>query len=232
MLSLGPALPARVSKHDRDPRHATSTRNGRGDIQAGMADGVGKIPPVGRDADDEVIRRMGQGDAGALRRLYERHGGRAMAIALRILQQRHDAEDVVQETFLEIWKRAASFDPGRGEAAAWISTIARTRAIDRLRLRGSAARAVAASFQPMAPVHTPVEAVEQREARRIVEAALGALPAEQRTVIELAYFQGLSQTEIAERTGEALGTVKTRVRLAMEKLSGLVGGDSIPGGAR
>jgi RNA polymerase sigma-70 factor (ECF subfamily) len=178
-----------------------------------------------------VIRRVAQGDAAALRSLYERYGGRAMAIALRVLHQPSEAEEVVQETFLEIWKRAASYDPGRGAVAAWVATITRTRAIDRLRLRGSAARAVA-SADVLAPVRTPVEDVEQREARRIVEAALQALPAEQRQVIELAYFQGLSQSEIAERTGEPLGTVKTRVRLAMEKLSLLIGNDELPGGAK
>jgi RNA polymerase sigma-70 factor (ECF subfamily) len=197
-----------------------------------MADGVGKIPPVARDAEGEVIRRVEQGDAGALRTLYERFGGRAMAIALRVLQQPHEAEEVVQETFLEIWRRAASFDPNRGAPAAWVATIARTRAIDRLRLRGSAARAAAASVEPAPPARTPVEAVEQREARQVITAALHALPEEQRQVIELAYFQGLSQSEIAERTGEALGTVKTRVRLAMEKLSGLVRNDQLPRGAR
>jgi len=197
-----------------------------------MADGVGKIPPVARDAEGEVIRRVEQGDANALRTLYERFAGRAMAIALRVLQQPHEAEEVVQETFLEIWKRAASYDPSRGAPAAWVATIARTRAIDRLRLRGSTARAVAASAEPPLPARTAVEAVEQREARQIITAALLALPEEQRRVIELAYFQGLSQSEIADRTGEALGTVKTRVRLAMEKLSGLVQNDQLPRGAR
>jgi RNA polymerase sigma-70 factor, ECF subfamily len=193
-----------------------------------MADGVGTILLGARDAENELVRRVVRGDAGALRTIYERHGGRAMAIALRVLQLPHEAEEVVQETFLEIWKRAATFDPGRGAVAAWVSTIARTRAIDRLRLRASAARAAAVSAEPLPPARTPVEAVEQREARQIIEVALRALPEEQRRVIELAYFQGLSQSEIAERTGEALGTVKTRVRLAMEKLSGLVGN----GGAR
>jgi RNA polymerase sigma-70 factor (ECF subfamily) len=197
-----------------------------------MADGVGKIPPEARDGEREVIRRVEQGDAGALRTLYERYAGRAMAIALRVLQQPHEAEEVVQETFLEIWKRASSYDPNRGAVAAWVCTIARTRAIDRLRLQSSATRAAAAAAAPLPPSRTPVEAVEQREARGVIEAALRALPEEQRQVIELAYFSGLSQSEIADRTGEALGTVKTRVRLAMEKLSALVGSDRLPRGAR
>ena len=153
-----------------------------------------------------------------------------MAIALRVLKDRTEAEDVVQETFLEIWKRAAEFDANRGGADAWIVTIARSRAIDRLRSRDSAARAATASATP-APLPRaapPLELAEERQNRERIAAALATLPSEQRAAIELAYFEGLTQREISERTGDPLGTVKTRVRLAIEKLAAILEGGGPP----
>lgn len=167
------------------------------------------------------------GDPGALELLYQRHAPRAMAIALRVLGSPTEAEEIVQETFLEVWRRAAQYDSARGTATAWIAAMARSRAIDRARTRGSAARAVAAAadeeLPPGAP--SPLEDIERRRERERVSAALRTLPAEQRQPIQLAYFHGLSQREIAERTGQPLGTVKTRVRIAMEKLATLLGGE-------
>lgn len=191
-------------------------------------------PPMPGPLNDEetaaarLVQRAAGGDRRALAELYELHGGRAYALALRILHAPHDAEEIVQETFLEAWRRAAQYDPGRGAPAAWLCTIARTRALDRLRSRSVGSRTLdgAAGEPPPAPPPTPLETAERRETRERVNVALGTLPPEQRLALELAYFEGLTQTEIAARTGDPLGTVKTRVRLALEKLAGLLG----PGG--
>ena len=178
------------------------------------------------DEDAEACARVARGDARALAALYQRHAGRVKALALRILGSPPEAEEIVQETFVEVWRRAGQYELGRGAVRAWITTIARSRAIDRLRSRGVGERSVAAlAHEDRQPTPaTPLENVEQRAERERVAQALAELPDAQRRVIELAYFEGKSQREIAESTGEPLGTVKTRVRLAMEKLAGLLGG--------
>jgi RNA polymerase sigma-70 factor (ECF subfamily) len=160
----------------------------------------------------------------ALRVLYEEHAGRAMAIAMRVLRNEPEAEDVVQEAFLEIWRRAEQFDDQRGGVAAWVVTIARSRAIDRLRSTGTTSRAVEAASGALIPTPEilPCEQVERRRDELRVAAALDRLPAEQRQAIALAYFEGLSQSEIAAKTGNPLGTVKMRVKLAMGKLAKLL----------
>jgi len=167
------------------------------------------------------------GNSAAMRTLYERCAGRVWSVTLRILGSRPDAEEVLQESFLEVWRRAREFDPARGELETWVMTIARTRAIDRKRTLGTVARvAEEVATQPPPVSATPVnpsEAAEQGQEQARVAAAMGALPPEQRQVVELAYFEGLSQREIAERTGDPLGTVKTRARLALEKLASLLG---------
>jgi RNA polymerase sigma-70 factor (ECF subfamily) len=175
------------------------------------------------DSDDlALIRRAARGDHQALHGLYERHAARAMALALRVLHQPTEAEEVVQESFFEVWRRAPEYDPVRGSPQAWIFTICRTRAIDRLRSRAAGARVLSQQDADANVASSPVEGAEQRQARERIDAALSQLPAEQRRVLELAYFEGLSQSEIAGRTGEPLGTVKTRVRLGMEKLASLL----------
>jgi len=170
--------------------------------------------------------RVAAGDVGALRVLYDEHAPRAMAIALRILRGLEEAEDVVQETFLEVWRRSAQFDEGRGGAVAWIVTIARSRAIDRFRASRTAGRAldgVVVNEDVMrTALPSPADRMEERRDGARVAAALAALPAPQRETIELAYFEGLSQSEIAAKTGTPLGTVKMRVKLAIAKLTGLL----------
>jgi RNA polymerase sigma-70 factor (ECF subfamily) len=183
---------------------------------------LGVLAPAGA-GDEALLRRVAAGDARALRRLYDRCAPTALALALRILRNRAEAEDTLQDAFLEAWKRAKSFDPRRGSATAWVMTIARSRALDRLRARGSVDRTAQAVAREQAlPLPLPIESAEQRQERDRLQRALSALPPEQRAVLELAYFEGLTQSEIAARTGDPLGTVKTRCRLALDKLAGLL----------
>jgi RNA polymerase sigma-70 factor, ECF subfamily len=154
----------------------------------------------------------------ALRALYRSCAGKVMAVAFRILRDRGEAEDVVQETFLELWRRGEEYDARRASPSTWAVVIARSRAIDRLRARASAARAAAREPGTEEPVAPAAEPLERREERERVRGALAELPAEQREALELALYDGLSHREIAARTGQPLGTVKTRIRVAMEKL--------------
>ncbi len=178
--------------------------------------------PLG--ADRRLLERVIGGDSAALRTIYDRCSGRVFGISLRILGTRPDAEEVLQETFLEVWKRAREYDPNRGSVEGWVVTIARSRSIDRLRSRGAAAQLSEADPRNSmsSAALAPLEAAERRQNSERVAAALKTLPPEQRHVLELAYFEGLSQSEIASRLGDPLGTVKTRVRLGMEKLAGLL----------
>ena len=177
------------------------------------------------DGDAELLARVARGDRAALAALYQALAGQALAVALRVLGSRADAEEVLQDAFVEVWTRARSFDAERGGARAWVLAIARNRAIDRLRRRGAVARLVTgAANEPTASGTTPLEMVEQRQARDKIQAALRELSPEQRQVLELGYFEGLSQSEIAARLDEPLGTVKTRVRAALQKLAELVPG--------
>jgi RNA polymerase sigma-70 factor (ECF subfamily) len=149
-----------------------------------------------------------------------------MALAFRLVGERVDAESVVLEAFMQAWRDASRFDAARGSVISWLLTIARTRALDFLRTAGRQAKRTPASVDDVpADVLTAPEGaghpafdVEYREQQRAVAAALGALPDNQRTAIELAFFEGLSHAEIAERLTEPLGTIKTRIRLGMVKL--------------
>lgn len=176
--------------------------------------------------DRRLLERLARGEHDALRLLYEGHGAQVLAVTLRVLRRRAEAEEVVQETFLEAWKRAGEYDPKRAPVHGWLLTIARTRAIDRLRSRETAQRtADAQAAEPSDPGRggpAPLELVEARQDRQRLQAALATLPAEQRAALDLAYFEGLTHREIAERTATPLGTVKTRILLGMKKLAALL----------
>jgi len=192
-----------------------------------MASQQEHVPPAG--ADRALVERMAAGDERALGELYDRHGRTTYSLAVAIVRERADAEEVVADAFGQAWRTADHFDPGRGTVGAWLATITRTRALDLVRAQGRRARALARAAQEgdagvAAPLgragDAPDRGVERQEARRLVELSLAELPEPQRRVIELAYFGGLTQTEIAAELGEPLGTVKTRIRAGMEKLRG------------
>jgi RNA polymerase sigma-70 factor (ECF subfamily) len=164
---------------------------------------------------------MQRGDGRALGALYNRWFPIVNALVARMLKSADDVEDVVEEAFWQAWRQAERFDAERGSMQTWLVTIAWSRALDRLRamrrMREEPLDAVdlaAAADEGAGPAAN----AELAERRRFVRAALAELPAEQREAMELGYFGGLSQTEIAERTGQPLGTVKTRMRLAAQKL--------------
>ena len=173
------------------------------------------------EAEQALASRVARGDHDAFRQVYEACAGRAMAVALRILHRRPEAEEVLQDTFAEVWRRARDFDAARGSLVAWVLNIARSRAIDRFRLQQKVATLAQSAVPPTPSVHftPPPEAAEQSEDRVRIQVALKALPPEQRNVLELAFFAGLSHSEISRHTGDRLGTVKTRLRLGMEKLA-------------
>jgi RNA polymerase sigma-70 factor (ECF subfamily) len=182
--------------------------------------------PSSTIADGELIRRIAARDETAVGLLYDRYGQVLFAVAYRIVGQRSDAEEVVMEAFAQVWREAERFEAGRGSAAAWLTMIGRSRALDFVRSRQRRTRITTAAAQDDPDTgpgmstwrSNPSEAVEHSERKKRVEEALGDLSAPQREAIELAFFEGLSQSEIAERLHEPLGTVKTRVRLGMQKL--------------
>lgn len=178
--------------------------------------------------DNVLIRRIAQGDEQALSQLYDRYAATVMGVALKIVRQREIAEEITQEAFWRVWQRASTFDNSRGNFAPWLFGIARNLSIDELRRR--AARPQAAYEDPERPLLEAIadeanveEVVWLGEQRSVVRSAMQALSAEQREALELAYFSGLTQREIADKLGNPLGTIKTRVRLGLLKLRDLLG---------
>jgi RNA polymerase sigma-70 factor (ECF subfamily) len=164
----------------------------------------------------QLSDRLARGDRQALAALYSMHGSLVFAVALKLLKDRAEAEELVQETFLEAWRRAAQYQPERANVAAWLVTITRSRAIDRLRAKGTVTRTLEVEGRGVAePQARPDDEVDSRRVRSVIRTQVARLPAEQRTLLELAWDEGLSQSEIAARTGLPLGTVKTRTRSAL-----------------
>ena len=175
-----------------------------------------------RDQDwTALIRRMAEGDQSALSSLYDGTSRLIFGLVVRILGDQATAEEVLLDVFTQAWRQAALYDNKRGAPLAWLMTIARSRAIDRLR----SGRPDQQAKEPLerigdlaAQTENPEEVTAISERRNLVRSALGALTPEQREVIELAYYSGLSHSEIAAQLGQPLGTVKTRTRLGMMKL--------------
>ena len=180
-------------------------------------------PEHSHDNDIELLKAIAAKDDAALGQLYDRYRLILFGVLMRILNNREEAEDVLQEVFLQVWRRAADFDENRGRPFTWLVTLARSRGIDRLRGLASRAR-VAMAITGAGASEGPEEASDaandaiRSERVGAVNSALAELPEDQRKPLVLAYFDGLTQSEIATKLGVPLGTVKTRMRTAMIKL--------------
>jgi RNA polymerase sigma-70 factor, ECF subfamily len=177
------------------------------------------------ESDEVLLDRLTRRDADALDALYTRYGRLAFALAYRVVGSPEAAEDVVQEAFLSVWRNAASYQQVRGQVRGWLLTVVRNRAIDSLRAREARPKAGGTlddlSWLP-ADESDPADDALRRVEAATIRGALSALPPEQRQTVELAFFSGLSYPEVAEKMGAPLGTVKSRMRLALERLRGLL----------
>ena len=192
---------------------------------------AGSLPEL---TDEALLERAGNGDQGAIAVLYDRYRGLMYGLATRITGDQALAQDVLQDAFVGIWKNAARFSSARASARTWILSITHHRAVDAVRRRRPTMELPDAELPP--PVQLTVPDVWGDVAQRLdgeaVKAALETLSGVQREAIELAYFGGLTQQEIADRTGAPLGTVKSRVRLGLLQLRGALEGEEAPGAAR
>ena len=182
------------------------------------------LPNPQTDAEDaELLRATARGDESAFARVYDRYSPILLGLLLRILRSRAEAEDVLQEVCLQVWQQARSFDPTRGRPFTWLVTLTRSRAIDRLRAVDSRDRAAQRSAEEAPPDVAPRDWADEEAIRaeraEAVRDALGELPEEQRQVLVLAYLEGMSQSEIAAAKNQPLGTVKTRTRAGLKRLS-------------
>lgn len=171
--------------------------------------------------DKELVLAIGEGQEGAVSELYDRYANMLAALAHRVLADAADAEEVLQEVFLQVWKQAGRYDSRRSSVSTWLVLITRSRSIDRLRSRRVKERTATEAHRENPPTHeSPVglEHVFRMEQRKRLREELAQLPPEQREVLEMAFYRGMTQSEIAGETGIPLGTVKTRTLLAMKKL--------------
>lgn len=174
--------------------------------------------------DPTLLARVAKGDQQAFSQLYDHSSTLLFTLAIRILGNREEAAELLRDVYLEVWRKVSRYDIGRGTPIAWLVTLTKSRAIDRLRARTSRGyRATnqleAGTATQMAdPGPSPLETQADQELRMAVGTAVGGLPQAQQQAIELAYYEGLSHTEIAARLNQPLGTVKTRIKLGMSKL--------------
>lgn len=208
-----------------DPATAAATNSSRGFGRFG-----GGVESFDNGEDSQLVTAMSRGDRGALAALYDRYASLLLAVGRRILGDRRESEDLVHDVMLEVWRRAADYDATRGTVRAWILVRLRSRALDRKKSVG-ATRVVSVDPERL---HQQRDHAAEDPAlgpdRAALRRALAALPEDQRTVLELGYFEGLSSAEIAARIDAPIGTVKSRVAAALAKLrAGL--GEPIPGGS-
>jgi len=175
------------------------------------------LPAANREvsSDATLLHKLLQRDVGAFEQLYDRHSGAVYGLVLRILEQAGTAEEVVQDVFLQVWRNAAQYDSTRGPFVPWLFTLARNRALDVLRLKSERQRRREVQTEELPPVASAPEYEKQLDEKRRAErvrALLGSLHPQQKKAIELAYFEGLSHTEIAASLKEPLGTVKSWIR--------------------
>jgi RNA polymerase sigma-70 factor (ECF subfamily) len=176
----------------------------------------------------ELLTRAAKGDQSALRSVYDQTSRLLFALALRILGSREEASEVLQEVYLDIWRKAIRYDPGRMAPLPWLVTVTRNRAVDRVRTRathdnGAVAQAGDGNGAELPHAVAPVDSISESERRRAVGKALAELPRTQRQVLELAFYDGLTDAEIAAKLREPAGTITTRIKVGMSKLKVTLG---------
>ncbi len=176
-----------------------------------------------------LLAAVAKGDTAAFAQLYDATSTILFTMAMRMLGDRDDASDLLQDVYAEVWRKGARYDPARGTPTAWLITLTRSRGIDRLRSRAAKSGKVSVSLDESAAAQDtagdgpgPLDTYADLELRSAVAKALAELPDAQQQALELAYYEGLSHTEIAERLKQPLGTIKTRIKLGMDKLKGLL----------
>jgi RNA polymerase sigma-70 factor (ECF subfamily) len=175
--------------------------------------------------DEELVRFVAKNESWALAEIYDRYARLVFSLALKILNDRSGAEEIAQEVFAKVWRGSGDFDARRGKFSSWLIGITHHQCIDELRrrrVRPTTESADHITLVETSSANDPVEAAAQSLERARVKQALEQIPREQRVVIEMAFFQGLTHQEIADRLNEPLGTIKTRVRLGMQKLKTLL----------
>jgi RNA polymerase sigma-70 factor, ECF subfamily len=174
---------------------------------------------IAQEDDLPCMERLVNGDAKALEELYDRYAPLVFSVIRNILRHEEDAEEALQDTWLQLWRRPQSYDPRRGSLAAWLITVGRSRALDLYRHRGSRQRTEEKqAIENPVPAAEPSLSAEERELREQMTAVWKNLEPQHRQVLELAFWEGLSQSEIAERIGSPLGTVKSWMRQGMHRL--------------
>lgn len=186
-----------------------------------------KQPPTVVTA--SLLAAVAKGDTEAFAQLYDASSTILFTMAMRMLGDRDDASDLLQDVYAEVWRKGARYDPSRGTPTAWLVTLTRSRGIDRLRSRASKGAKTSVSIEESPAAHDaagdgpgPLDTYADRELRSAVIKAMAELPEAQQQALELAYYEGLSHTEIAERLKQPLGTIKTRIKLGLDKLKGLL----------
>ena len=182
------------------------------------------LPQSSSTVAPDLVARIANGDQAAFEQLYEQSSSLLFTLVSRIVGNQGDAADLLQEVYLEVWRKASNYDHARGTPMAWLVTLARSRAIDRVRALGSRGKGMTASLDDTPAsdlIAAGTDALEMRaanERQALVWKAIESLPPVQRQAIALAYYEGFTHVEISERLNVPLGTIKTRIRLAMEKL--------------
>ncbi|MGK7878059.1 MAG: sigma-70 family RNA polymerase sigma factor [Xenococcaceae cyanobacterium] len=187
-------------------------------IDCSLAMQIAQMPQ--KQTDPELFRALQAGKTSALGQLYDRYASLVYSLALKILTNAQEAEDLTQEIFLTLWRRQ-TYNPARGSLSSFLTTMTRSRAIDRLRTRSTKHRFLnrwSQTMTPSTPLLTPFEQASNQERQEQVQKALAELPQKQRQILEMAYYQGLSQSEIAKELDTPLGTVKTWARKGLLKL--------------
>jgi RNA polymerase sigma-70 factor, ECF subfamily len=195
-----------------------------GGSSSGAAARLDAITPLSGLA--ALVEQMAQGRQDALARLYDETSSMLNGLLLRILERPEDAEEVLLDVYMKAWKYAARYTDKRGSVQAWLMIMARNAAIDRIRQKRAQPKTLAfepeSTPEPESTEASPEEQTAERERRRRVQLVLNELPPEQREVVELAFFGGLTHAELAERLREPLGTIKSRIRMGLMRLRGLI----------